>query len=76
MCRDGVRNTKAQLELNLARDTKDNEKGFYRHVSQERRKQAYTPQVNTTGKQVTTDKKAEGLNFSASVFMGNLSSHT
>ncbi|GAB0190571.1 cAMP-dependent protein kinase inhibitor alpha [Grus japonensis] len=31
---DGVRKAKAQLELNLARDTKNNKKGFYRYASQ------------------------------------------
>ncbi|KAK4828806.1 hypothetical protein QYF61_000863 [Mycteria americana] len=29
LCRDGVRKAKAQLELNLARDAKNNKKGFY-----------------------------------------------
>jgi len=28
LCRDRVRKAKAQLELNLARDTKKNKKGF------------------------------------------------
>jgi len=29
-CRDGIRKVKVQLELNLARDAKNNKKGFYR----------------------------------------------
>ena len=33
LCRDGVRKAKARLELNLARDAKNNKKGFYRYVS-------------------------------------------
>jgi len=37
LCRDEVRRAKARLELNLARDAKNNEKGFYRHVSQKRK---------------------------------------
>jgi len=37
LCRDGVRKAKAQLELNLARDAKNNKKGFYRYVSQKRK---------------------------------------
>jgi len=37
MCRDGVRRAKAQLELNLARDAKNNKKGFYRSVNQKRK---------------------------------------
>ncbi|PKU49447.1 nedd4-binding protein 2-like 2 [Limosa lapponica baueri] len=36
LCRDGVRKDKSQLDLNLARVTK-NEKGFYRYVSQKRK---------------------------------------
>jgi len=34
--RNGVRKAKAQLELNLARDAKNNKNGFYRYVSQKR----------------------------------------
>ncbi|KAK4823022.1 LOW QUALITY PROTEIN: hypothetical protein QYF61_024824 [Mycteria americana] len=59
LCRNGVRKAKAQLELNLARDTKNNKKGFYRKG---RSKNVYSP-MNTTSKLVTTDKeKAEVLN--------------
>ncbi|KAK4816518.1 hypothetical protein QYF61_017618 [Mycteria americana] len=32
LCRDGVRKAKAPLELNLARDAKNNNKGFYRRI--------------------------------------------
>ncbi|KAK4806794.1 hypothetical protein QYF61_005590 [Mycteria americana] len=32
MCRNGARKAKAQLELNLARDAKNNKKGFYRYI--------------------------------------------
>jgi len=31
-CSKGVRRAKAQLELNLARDAKNNKKGYYRYV--------------------------------------------
>ena len=42
LCRDGVRKAKAQLELNLARDAKNNKKGFYRYINQKRKlKKAY-----------------------------------
>jgi len=42
LCRDGVRKAKPQLELNLARDAKNNKKGFYRYVSQKKwSKKAY-----------------------------------
>jgi len=37
LCRDEVRKAKARLELSLARDAKNNEKGFYRYVSQKRK---------------------------------------
>jgi len=30
LCRDGVRKAKVRLDLKLARDTKNNNKGFYR----------------------------------------------
>ena len=44
MCRDEVRRAKVQLELNLARDAKNNKKGFYRYVSQKRKvKESVTP---------------------------------
>ncbi|KAK4825589.1 hypothetical protein QYF61_000678 [Mycteria americana] len=76
---DGVRKAKVQLELNLARDAKNNNKGFYRYISQKRKvKESIPTLMNVTGKLVTTDEeKAEVLNnFFASVFTGNLSSHT
>lgn len=39
MCRDSVRNAKAHLELNLARDLKSNKKGFLRVYQQHREDQ-------------------------------------
>ncbi|KAK4828824.1 hypothetical protein QYF61_000881 [Mycteria americana] len=79
LCRDGVRKAKVWLELNLARDAKNNKKGFYRYVSQKRKVKESVPSLmSKTGKLLTTDEeKAEVLsNFFASVFSGNLSSHT
>ena len=32
MCRDKIRKAKAQMELNLVRDVKNNKKGFYRYI--------------------------------------------
>lgn len=34
MCRDGIRKDRAQLELNLSRDAKNNNKGFCRYMGQ------------------------------------------
>ncbi|PKU31777.1 hypothetical protein llap_17920 [Limosa lapponica baueri] len=79
LCRDGVKKAKAQLELNLARDAKNNKKGIYRYVSQKRKvKESVPTLMNMTSKLVTTDEeKAEVLNnFFASVFTGNVSFHS
>ncbi|KFQ85226.1 hypothetical protein N337_10020, partial [Phoenicopterus ruber ruber] len=78
LCRYGVRKAKAWMELNLARDAKNNKRGFYRYVSQKRKvKESAPPLISRTGKLVTmNDGKAEVPNFFASVFTGNLSSHT
>ncbi|KFQ86757.1 hypothetical protein N337_09865, partial [Phoenicopterus ruber ruber] len=80
VCRDARRKkAKVQLELNLARDTKNNKKGSSRHFSQKRKVRERVPHlISKTGKLVTTDEeKAEVLNnFFASVFTGNLSSHS
>ncbi|PKU39791.1 rna-directed dna polymerase from mobile element jockey-like [Limosa lapponica baueri] len=73
LCRDG------ELELNLARDAKNNKKGFYRYVIQKRKvKESVYPLMNPTDKLVTTDEeKAEVSNNTfASVFTGNLSPHS
>ncbi|KFQ63779.1 hypothetical protein N334_06073, partial [Pelecanus crispus] len=77
-CGDGVGKAKAQLELNLARDVKNNRKGFYRYVSQKRKaKESIPPLMNKNANLVSTDKeKAEVLNnLFALVFTGNLSPH-
>lgn len=34
---DGVRKAKTKKKLNLAKDTWNNRKGFYRHVSEKRK---------------------------------------
>ncbi|GAB0208353.1 mitochondrial enolase superfamily member 1 [Grus japonensis] len=78
--RDQVRKAKAlMIELNLARDVKDNKKGFYRYVRDKRRtRENVGPLQNETGDLVTQDmEKAEVLNdFFASVFTSKCSSHT
>ena len=61
-----------QVELNLARDVKNN-KTFYRYIGQKRQAKTGVPSlVNLKGELASTDKeKAEVLNeFFASVFTG------
>ena len=36
-CREAMRKAKAHLELNLARDVKDNKKGFFKYISSKRK---------------------------------------
>ena len=72
-CRDAVRKAKAQLELKLARDVKNNKKGFFRYVSsKQKHREDIGPLLNRAGKLVTNNAdKAEVLNtFFASVFTG------
>ncbi|KFR07567.1 hypothetical protein Y956_13278, partial [Nipponia nippon] len=79
LCKDGIRKAKAQLEPNLARDAKNNKKGFYRHINQKRKvKESVPPLMSRSGELMTTDEEeAEVLNnFFASVFTGNPSPHT
>lgn len=78
MCRGGIRKAKAQLELSLSRDVKNNKKGFYRNIGQERQaKESVSPLVNEKGEMVATDmEKAEILNeFFTLVFTGSQASH-
>jgi len=58
LCRDGVRKAKAQLELTLAKEAKNNKKGFYRYVSRKKMvKESVPPLMSETGKLVTADKE-------------------
>ena len=71
-CRRRMRKAKAQVELNLVRDVKNN-KTFYRYTGQKRQAKTGAPSlVNLKGELASTDKeKAEVLNeFFASVFTG------
>ncbi len=43
MAWEGIRKAKAQLELNLARDVKNNKKGFFRYIGQQRKMKETVP---------------------------------
>ena len=78
-CRRGIRKAKAQAELNLARDVKNNRKTFYGYLVQKRQvKESVPPLVNVKGELASMDEeKAEVLNeFFASVFTGSQDSRT
>ncbi|KFW07334.1 hypothetical protein N327_01759, partial [Fulmarus glacialis] len=71
--RDQVREAKALIELNQARDIKGNKKSFYRYVGDKRKtRENVGPLWNKMGYLVTYDtEKAEVLNdFFVSVFTG------
>ncbi|GAB0182963.1 mitochondrial enolase superfamily member 1 [Grus japonensis] len=77
--REQVKKAKALIEVNLARDVKDNKKSFYRYVSEKRKmRENVGPLWNEMGDLVTQDmEKAEVLSdFFASVFTSKGSSHT
>ncbi|GAB0204864.1 mitochondrial enolase superfamily member 1 [Grus japonensis] len=70
-CRDATRKAKAHLELNLARDVKDNKKGFFKSISSKRKtRENVGPLLNEVGALVTEDtEKTELLSAAfASIF--------
>jgi len=70
-CRDATRKAKFHLELNLARDVKDNKKVFFRYISSKRKiRENVGMLLNKVGALVMEDtEKAELLNACfASVF--------
>ena len=47
MYRDKIRKAKAQKKMNLARDVKNNKKGFYRYIGRRRQaKESVLPLIN------------------------------
>ena len=75
--REGIRKTKAQLELNLARDVKNNKKGFFRYTGQQRKmKETVPPPLSKTGELAITNMAEALNNVCASIFTGKCSSHT
>ncbi|KAJ7400180.1 hypothetical protein BTVI_107629 [Pitangus sulphuratus] len=71
ICRDVMTKAKAHLELSLARDIKDNNKGFYKNISRKRKtRENVGLLLNQMGILVTEDtEKVELLNaFFASIF--------
>ena len=74
LSRDGIKKTKAQVELDLTRSAK-NKRGFYRYIIWKRKVKGITPLVSSTVRWVEADK-AEACNIFASVFTSKCSSHT
>ncbi|GAB0176369.1 mitochondrial enolase superfamily member 1 [Grus japonensis] len=71
-----MRKAKVHLELNLARDVKDNKKGFFKYISSKRKtRENVGLLLNEVGALVTEDtEKAELLNVTfASVFIAKAS---
>ena len=63
MCGDRIRKAKAQMELNLARDARNNTKGFYRYIGMRRQmKEGIPPLIKQDGELASSDmEKAEVL---------------
>ncbi|KAK4811373.1 LOW QUALITY PROTEIN: hypothetical protein QYF61_027602 [Mycteria americana] len=72
-CRDALRKAKAQIELKLVKDVKNNNKEFFRCMSsKQKHREDIGPLLNRAGKLVANNAdKAEVLyTFFASVFIG------
>ena len=70
-CRDGIRKTKAENKLRLARNFKSNKRAFFRYVDSKRqRKETVAQLLGMDGKMITNDiENAEVLNSNfSSVF--------
>lgn len=78
-CGDGIRKSKAPMELNLTRSEKNNKglrRGFYRYIHQ-KRQGVCTPLINEKRELISTDaEEAEILSkVFATVFSGSRVSH-
>ncbi|PKU40245.1 hypothetical protein llap_9450 [Limosa lapponica baueri] len=79
VARNQIKQAKAQAELNLARDIKNNKKKFYRYVRDKGKTgEVVGPLQKETGDLVTQDMDKAELpnNFFASVFTGKGSNRT
>ena len=77
-CREGIRKAKAQMELNLMRDVKNNKKGFYQYIEQKRQaKESMPALIKEKGELASRDmeKAVVITEFFASVFAGSWASH-
>ena len=75
-CRDATRKAKVHLEVNLARDVKDNKKSYFKYISSKRKtRNNVGPLLNEVSDLMTENiEKAELLNaFVASVFSAKTS---
>ena len=62
MCRNEIRKAKAQMELKLARDVINYEKGFFIYIGQKRQaKESVPPLINEKGELATTDMEKTGV---------------
>lgn len=60
--RDEVKKAEAKLELNLARNAKNNRKGFYVYINQKRKVKGVPSLMNSAGKlHVRDEEKADVL---------------
>ena len=55
-----IRTTKVQTELNLARNMKNNKKGFFRHTGQKRQAKERVPPINKNGELASSDMEKAG----------------
>ena len=59
VCRDRIRKANALVELNLARDVKDNKKGFYRYIGRRRQaKESVLPLMKGNEELASSDRKS------------------